>query len=121
TGTALSGKTITYHDPCYLGRHNIIYNEPREILRLVPDVELKEMELKMCKSFCCGGGGGHMWMEQKTGRNINEMRTDQALETGADVIATACPYCLTMLTNGLKTRDREDVKVVDIVELLAGS
>ncbi len=121
TGTALSGKTITYHDPCYLGRHNIIYNEPREILGLVPDVELKEMEFKMCKSFCCGGGGGHMWMEQKTGRNINEMRTDQALETGADIIATACPYCLTMLSNGLKSRDKEDVKVMDIVEMLLGS
>lgn len=121
TGTALSGKIITYHDPCYLGRHNTIYNEPREILDLVPDVELKEMELKMCKSFCCGGGGGHMWMEQKTGRNINEMRTDQALETGADVIATACPYCLTMLSDGLKTRDREDVRVMDIAEMLLGS
>ncbi len=115
--SGLAGKTVTYHDPCYLGRHNIIYNEPREILGLVPGIETKEMELRMCRSFCCGGGGGHMWMEQKVGRNINEMRTDQALDTGADVIATACPYCLTMLSNGLKTKNREDVKVMDIAEI----
>ncbi|MCB7128798.1 MAG: 4Fe-4S dicluster domain-containing protein, partial [Candidatus Brocadiales bacterium] len=122
TEAGLAGKTVTYHDPCYLGRHNIIYNEPREIISHLADTgHFKEMELTRCRSFCCGGGGGHMWMEQKIGGNLNEMRTDQALETGADIIATACPYCLTMLSNGLKTRDREDVKVVDIIELLAGS
>ncbi|MFQ5862511.1 MAG: heterodisulfide reductase-related iron-sulfur binding cluster [Candidatus Brocadiales bacterium] len=122
-GTNRSGKTVTYHDPCYLGRHNDIYDEPREILKPLPNIGLlKEMERSRDRSFCCGGGGGHMWMEQRVGgKNINEMRTDQALETGAETIVTACPYCLTMLSNGLKARDREDVKVLDIAEVLAGS
>ena len=121
TRANLSDKTITYHDPCYLGRQNDVYEGPRELLRLLPDTELREMERSRDRSFCCGGGGGHMWMEQRIGKNINEMRADQALETGADIIATACPYCLTMLSNGLKARDREDVKVLDIIEVLAGS
>jgi Fe-S oxidoreductase/nitrate reductase gamma subunit len=121
TAANLSNKTITYHDPCYLGRHNDIYEGPRELLRLLPDTELREMERSRDRSFCCGGGGGHMWMEQRLGKNINEMRTDQALETGADIIATVCPYCLTMLSNALKAKDREDVKVLDIIEVLAGS
>ena len=120
TRATLSDKTITYHDPCYLGRHNDVYEGPRELLCLLPDTELREMERSRDRSFCCGGGGGHMWMEQRLGKNINEMRTDQALETGADIIATACPYCLTMLSNALKAKDREDVKVLDIVEVLAG-
>ncbi|MEK7369668.1 MAG: (Fe-S)-binding protein, partial [Planctomycetota bacterium] len=121
TRANLSDKTITYHDPCYLGRQNDVYEGPRELLRLLPDTELREMERSRDRSFCCGGGGGHMWMEQRIGKNINEMRADQALETGADIIATVCPYCLTMLSNALKAKEREDVKVLDIIEVLAGS
>lgn len=118
--TNLSGKIITYHDPCYLGRHNDIYEEPRALLSLLPNTGLNKMGRSRDRSFCCGGGGGHMWMEQRIGRNINEMRTDQALETGAKIIATACPYCLTMLSNGLKAKGREDVKILDIAEIFVG-
>jgi Fe-S oxidoreductase/nitrate reductase gamma subunit len=110
---------ITYHDPCYLGRHNGIYDSPRGILKS-PGPELREMERSRDRGFCCGGGGGHMWMELKLGRNINEMRTKQAIDTGAGIIATACPFCLTMLTNGLKAMDMDRVKVLDVAELIEG-
>ncbi|HHT9119505.1 MAG TPA: heterodisulfide reductase-related iron-sulfur binding cluster [Candidatus Hypogeohydataceae bacterium YC41] len=108
---------ITYHDPCYLGRHNDIYEPPRNILKRL-GLGFKEMESSRNKGFCCGGGGGHMWMELRLGRNINEMRTEQALGTGANIIATACPFCLTMLTNGLKAKNIGTVKVLDVVEII---
>lgn len=114
-------KTITYHDPCYLGRHNDIYDVPRHLLGLLPKANLREMGRSRNRSFCCGGGGGHMWMEQKIGKNINEMRIDQALETRPDIIATACPFCLTMLTNGLKAKGVEGVEILDIIEILEGT
>ena len=118
----LEPATVTYHDSCYLGRYNGIYEEPRKILTSIPGLRLREMERSRAKSFCCGGGGGRMWMEEHLGKRINEMRTDQALEQKTDVIATACPYCLTMLSDGVKTRGVEDrVRVLDIAELLEKS
>ena len=117
-----SSLTVTYHDSCYLGRYNQIYEPQREILRAIPGVTLKEMERSHDRSFCCGGGGGRMWMEEHQGKRINEMRVDQALALEPNVIATACPYCLTMLEDGLKTRGKDDsVKVYDIAELLEKS
>jgi Fe-S oxidoreductase len=114
--------TVTYHDSCYLGRYNQIYEEPRRILTSIPGVNLKEMKRSRFRSFCCGGGGGRMWMEEHLGKKINEMRTLQALELKPDVIATACPYCLTMLGDGLKAkRMEESVKALDIAELLEKS
>jgi Fe-S oxidoreductase len=114
--------TVTYHDSCYLGRYNQIYEPQREILRAIPGVTLKEMERSRDRSFCCGGGGGRMWMEEHQGKRINEMRVDQALALEPNVIATACPYCLTMLEDGIKTRGKEEsVKVYDIAELLEKS
>jgi len=111
--------TLTYHDSCYLGRYNHIYEPQRQLLKAIPGVILKEMERSYARSFCCGGGGGRMWMEEHLGKRINEMRVDQALALKPNVIATACPYCLTMLEDGLKARGKEDsVRVYDIAELL---
>ncbi|MGB9627699.1 MAG: (Fe-S)-binding protein, partial [Thermodesulfobacteriota bacterium] len=111
--------TLTYHDSCYLGRYNQIYEPQRQLLKAIPGVTLKEMERSYDRSFCCGGGGGRMWMEEHLGRRINEMRVDQALALEPKVIATACPYCLTMLEDGLKAKGKEDsVRVYDIAELL---
>jgi Fe-S oxidoreductase len=117
-----SSLTVTYHDSCYLGRYNQIYEPQREILRAIPGVTLREMERSHDRSFCCGGGGGRMWMEEHQGKRINEMRVDQALALEPNVIATACPYCLTMLEDGLKAKGKDDsVKVYDIAELLERS
>lgn len=114
--------TVTYHDSCYLGRYNQIYEPQRDILRAIPGIIYKEMERSYGQSFCCGGGGGRMWMEEHQGKRINEMRVDQALLLEPDVIATACPYCLTMLEDGLKARGKDDsVKVFDIAELIEKS
>lgn len=117
-----SSMTVTYHDSCYLGRYNQIYEPQRYILKSIPGLTLKEMERSYGQSFCCGGGGGRMWMEEHQGKRINEMRVDQALVLEPDVIATACPYCLTMLEDGLKARGKEDsIKVYDIAELIEKS
>jgi Fe-S oxidoreductase len=122
--TVKEGKplTVTYHDPCYLGRSNQIYDPPRQVLMSVPGIQLKEMQLSRYRSFCCGGGGGRMWMEEHAGKRINALRIEQALETRPDVIATACPYCLTMLEDALKDKGIEgSVKIKDIAELLEPS
>jgi len=114
--------TVTYHDSCYLGRYNQIYEKPRHILTSIPGLSIKEMERTRSRSFCCGGGGGRMWMEEHIGKRINEMRIEQALKLKPDVIATACPYCLTMLGDGLKAKGAdESVKVLDIAELFEKS
>jgi Fe-S oxidoreductase len=113
---------VTYHDSCYLGRCHQIYEPPRQILRAIPGVRLKEMERSRHRSFCCGGGGGRMWMEEHLGKRINERRVEQALEVKPDIIATACPYCLTMFEDGVKAKGMEEsVKVLDIAELLEKS
>ncbi|RLB07435.1 MAG: hypothetical protein DRG50_02830, partial [Deltaproteobacteria bacterium] len=110
---------VTYHDPCYLGRHNGIYEEPRSILRAIPGVNLIEMPRSRDRSLCCGGGGGRMWFEAEEGGKVSELRVREAAQTGADVIATACPFCLSMLTDAIKTAGLEGkIEVRDIAELV---
>jgi len=113
---------ITYHDPCYLGRANEIYEEPREVLNSLK-VDLREMKRNRSFSLCCGAGGAQMFKEAEKGeKEIFIERTEEALETGADVIATACPFCMTMITDGLKYKNREqDVRNLDIAEIIAQS
>lgn len=113
---------ITYHDPCYLGRCNNIYKPPRQILKELCDTKLVEMAEKGKKSFCCGGGGGHMWLEENIGRRISDMRIEQAIKTKAQIVATACPFCLQMLDDAIKARGFEDpLKVMDVAELVAAA
>jgi Fe-S oxidoreductase/nitrate reductase gamma subunit len=114
---------VTYHDACYLGRYNDVFESPRQILNNMPDVTLVEMARNRERSFCCGAGGGHLWLEeQKKGKRINEMRTEQAMDTKAQIIATACPYCLQMFEDGIKAKEAEEsLKVMDIAELMAQS
>ncbi|EKN64887.1 Fe-S oxidoreductase [Neobacillus bataviensis LMG 21833] len=112
-------ETITFHDSCYLGRYNDVYDPPREILKAIPGVKLVEMERNRDKAMCCGAGGGLMWMEEDTGSRINVARTEQALETNSSVISSACPYCLTMLSDGTKAKEVEEkVSTYDVAELL---
>ncbi len=121
-GGTFKGKKITYHDSCYLGRANNIYEAPRKVLEAL-DAELVEM--KRCKSngLCCGAGGAQMWKEEEKGdTRINLERTKEALATGASVIAAACPFCNTMMTDGVKNSNKEDdIQVLDIAELIAAS
>ena len=113
---------ITYHDSCYLGRYNDIYNPPRYILENVPGVEVVEMERSFDNGMCCGAGGGLMWMEETTGNRINVARTEQALQTEATTISSACPFCLTMLSDGTKAKDvDESVRTRDVAEVLEES
>ena len=116
-------RTITFHDPCYLGRMNSLLEEPRSLLRSIPGARLTEMEMSGMNSFCCGGGGGQMWLEEADGeRRLLEARAEQALSTGADTIGVACPYCLIMLEDGLRARGLLGrVEVMDVAEILAGS
>ena len=117
---SFKGKRITYHDPCYLGRGNGEYDAPRTVINAL-DGELVEMKNNRENALCCGAGGAQMWKEEEKGeRRINEKRTDQALETKPDYVAVACPYCNTMLTDGVKGKEKQDtVKVVDLAELIA--
>ncbi|MGE4272598.1 MAG: heterodisulfide reductase-related iron-sulfur binding cluster [Desulfitobacterium sp.] len=115
-----AGQTVTYHDSCYLGRYHEIYQEPRALLQAAGFTML-EMSRHHEKSFCCGAGGGRMWLEEHEGDRINVMRTDEALVTGSNLVSTACPFCLTMINDGVATREAEDqIKVQDIAEILAG-
>ncbi|GAB2765580.1 heterodisulfide reductase-related iron-sulfur binding cluster [Terrabacter koreensis] len=124
TGAASTGAKVTYHDPCYLGRHNQVYAPPRELLQILPGVEYAEMERSKEKSFCCGAGGARMWMEEKLGTRINTNRTEEALATGADRIAVGCPFCKVMLTDGLNAAVQDgkkaegEVEVVDVAQML---
>jgi Fe-S oxidoreductase/nitrate reductase gamma subunit len=112
-------KVITYHDSCYLGRANQIFEAPRKILKSIPGLKLIEMERHHNRSFCCGAGGGRMWMEEHIGTRINQMRTDQAIEVKAELIGTACPYCLTMLFDGIKEKGKEETMAAyDLSELV---
>ncbi|MDA8186064.1 MAG: (Fe-S)-binding protein [Actinomycetota bacterium] len=120
-GTGFSG-TVTYHDPCYLGRHNRVFDEPRSVLSALPGTRQIEMHRHREKSFCCGAGGARMWMEESLGKRVNLERTDEALTTGADVVSTACPYCLIMLDDAVRTRGREDeVRVLDLSQIMEES
>lgn len=111
---------ITYHDSCYLGRYNEVYDPPRAILRAIPGVHLLEMERSRENGMCCGAGGGMMWMEETAGKRVNVARTEQALEVNPTVIGSGCPYCLTMLEDGTKSKEIEaSVKARDVAELLA--
>jgi Fe-S oxidoreductase len=113
------GKKITYHDPCYLGRHNGVYDEPREVLRKVPGLELIEMVDSRADSLCCGGGGGGIWMDVPKGERFSDLRLEQAIRTGAEVLVTACPYCITMFEDSRLTRENPDViEVKDITEVI---
>ena len=112
-------ESITFHDSCYLGRWNSVYEEPRSVLQSLPSANLIEMKNHHDQSMCCGAGGGRMWMEETIGKRINITRTEQALETRAGIIASSCPFCMTMMTDGIKSKDMQDkVKVMDIAELM---
>jgi Fe-S oxidoreductase len=117
---------VTFHDPCYLGRHNRVYTPPREVVGALPGVQLTEMSRFRERSFCCGAGGARMWMEERIGKRINLERTEEALATGADVVAVGCPYCLTMLSDGVTQKQAageaaESVEVLDVSQLLLRS
>ncbi len=110
---------ITYHDSCYLGRYNNIYDQPRDPLTMIKGAELVEMDRNRDRGFCCGAGGGRMFMEETEGTRINENRAEEALKTGADTIASACPFCMTMMSDGVKSFEKQDdVEVKDIAELI---
>ncbi|MEC1259238.1 (Fe-S)-binding protein [Bacillus swezeyi] len=112
-------ETVTFHDSCYLGRYNEVYDPPRDILRSISGIRLVEMERSRENGMCCGAGGGLMWMEEETGARINVARTEQALSTSPSVISSGCPYCLTMLGDGTKAKELEDqVGTYDVAELL---
>lgn len=112
-------KKVAYHDPCYLGRHHDIYDEPREVLRSIPGLELVELPDHREGSLCCGGGGGRIWMETKSGERFSDLRLKQALEIGANVLAIACPYCTLNFEDSVLTQDKSDeIEVRDIAELV---
>jgi Fe-S oxidoreductase len=111
---------MTYQDPCYLGRYNDIYKPPRQLLKSLPGVTLVEMEHTRNDGFCCGGGGGRMWLEENTGQRISEMRLNQAISTKAALIATACPFCLQMFEDATRGKDASSsLRVKDIAEIVA--
>jgi Fe-S oxidoreductase len=115
-------ETITYHDSCYLGRYNEVYEPPREILKAIPGVKVVEMDRNRQNGMCCGAGGGMMWMEEKAGSRVNVARTEQALAVKPTMIGSGCPYCLTMLSDGTKAKEVEDqVQTLDVVEILEKS
>jgi len=118
-GGVFKGKRITFHDPCYLGRANKIYEAPRKVLEKL-DVELSEMKSCKQKGLCCGAGGAQMFKDAEKGNmEINIKRTEEALETKPDIIAAGCPFCNTMLSDGIKNKKKEeDIKVLDIAELI---
>ena len=111
---------VTYHDSCYLGRYNNVYDSPREILKSIPGAEVNEIELSKSNGRCCGAGGGRMWMEEKVGTRVNHERLNDLQAANPDVIASACPFCITMLRDA--TRDKhvdQKIQTKDVIELLA--
>jgi Fe-S oxidoreductase len=113
------GKKITYHDPCYLGRHNGIFDEPREVLKSVPGLQLVEMSDSRIDSLCCGGGGGRIWMDTPKGERFSDLRIEQAVNAGAEMLVTACPYCITMFEDSrLSMANNETFEIKDITEII---
>jgi Fe-S oxidoreductase len=117
---------VTYHDPCYLGRHNQIYTPPREVLDSIAGLRSTEMHRCKDRAFCCGAGGARMWMEERIGKQVNVERTEEALATGADMISTACPYCMVMISDAVTAKKQsgeaaEHVEVLDVAQILARS
>ncbi|MCU0373478.1 MAG: heterodisulfide reductase-related iron-sulfur binding cluster [Ignavibacteria bacterium] len=113
---------FTYHDSCYLGRYNDIYSQPRNLISSIPGSDITEMKRSGDKGFCCGAGGGRMFMEENEGKRVNIERAEEAISTGANTIASACPFCMTMLTDGIKAKEKTDsVKVKDVAEIIADS
>lgn len=121
-GGTFKGQKITYHDSCYLGRWNREFDAPRDVIAAVGVPNIVEMPRSKRHGFCCGAGGGRMFMEERDGQRVNENRTDEVLNTGAEAVAVACPFCNIMLTDGMKQRNAESkVAVLDIAELVAQS
>jgi Fe-S oxidoreductase len=113
-------QAITYHDPCYLGRYNDVYDAPRNVLEAIPGVELKEMKRTRNNALCCGAGGGRMWMEEHVGRRMNQNRMQDALDTGAPTLAAACPFCTSMFEDGIKGKEAGDqIRLMDLAELVS--
>ena len=121
-GGQFNGKKITFHDPCYLGRANSIYEAPRDLIDKL-DAELVEMKRSKANGLCCGAGGAQMFKDAEAGnKEVNIERTEDALNTNPDIIATGCPFCNTMLTDGIKNKEKEgEVKVMDIAELIVNA
>jgi Fe-S oxidoreductase len=109
---------ITYHDSCYLGRYNQMYDQPRKIFNAIPGMEVVEMERSRDKGLCCGAGGARMFMEETIGKRINMERTEEALALRPDIIGTGCPFCMTMITDGVKAKEASSVQVKDIAEIV---
>jgi Fe-S oxidoreductase/nitrate reductase gamma subunit len=122
SGLSMQDHKLTFHDSCYLGRHNDIYKEPRNILNKLNKSGIKEMERSHNNGFCCGGGGGRFWMEERIGKRISEMRIEQVMETKADMVASACPYCLQMFEDAIKAKGVEETLLArDISEIIVES
>ncbi|HXZ05168.1 MAG TPA: (Fe-S)-binding protein, partial [Ktedonobacteraceae bacterium] len=112
-------RKLTYHDPCYIGRYNDVFDEPRRVLTVLTSQGITEMHRTRTKSFCCGGGGGRAWMEETTGTRVNQSRVNEALDTGASVLAAACPFCITMFDDGIKGVEAEEkMQIEDIAEIV---
>jgi len=120
--SAMARGKVTYHDPCYLGRYNQVYEAPRQAVGALAGVELVEMARNRNRSFCCGGGGGRMFMEEQRGERINQARVREAIDTGAEVLCAACPFCMTMFEDGIRgVGAQDDFQVLDLAEIVAGS
>ena len=118
----LGGAKVTYHDPCYLGRHSGIYDAPREILKAIPGLDFIEMDRTREQSMCCGGGGGGLWLERAKGERLSDLRVAEAMEKEASVLSTSCPYCIAMLEDSVRTMNAdESIKVKDVSELVLDS
>jgi Fe-S oxidoreductase len=116
------GVKVTYHDPCYLGRHSGVYDAPREVLKSIPGLDFVEMNRNREQSMCCGGGGGGLWMEKLKGERLSDLRIEEAMATGASVLATSCPYCITMFEDSSRTLNvDEQIKIKDVTELFLES
>ena len=116
------GKSVTYHDSCYYGRFNNVYDTPREVIKAVTGEQPKEMLRHGRHGMCCGAGGGRMWIEEDPDKRVNLLRTDQALATNPEVVAVSCPFCMTMIGDGIKAKDVEEkVQALDVMEMIERS